>query len=73
MENITMNFKTVQDMINSGIIEIKGFSGAKASLDVAIDCPALCQVHSLSGNIYELKNNGTDLILVPVIINYKLN
>ncbi len=51
--NITKS--TLKALEKSGIVEVKAVSGADATVETAALAPGLCQVHALSGRVYDLK------------------
>lgn len=49
---------TLKALKKSGIIKVKAVSGADADIETAALAPSLCQIHALSGRVYDLEFDG---------------
>ena len=56
--------KHAQGLEQAGIVEFKGFSGKPTTAEVAFQAPAICQMHSSAGNVYNLKRDGIWLVAI---------
>ena len=45
---------TLKDLEQAGIVQIKGFSGIPATLEEALQAPQACQVHAMSGKVFDI-------------------
>ena len=57
------------------ILELRGVSGAKATVDQAKAAPQVVQAHAMSGNVYDLEyDRNTDrFMLIPNTIVWNVN
>jgi hypothetical protein len=49
----------LQRLVDSGIVEIQGFSGKLATVDQAKHAPTCVQVHAMSGLVFHVLYNAT--------------
>jgi hypothetical protein len=61
-----------QKIVEAGIVEFKGFSGVPVDVATAAACPSICQLHAMSGNVYDLRFDGDKFELVPYNIVYEI-
>ena len=64
--HITMTLGDAKQLEASEIISFNGFSGSGATADVAFVAPALCQMRSSAGKLYDLRRDGDQLVCTEV-------
>jgi len=53
-----MDSTTLQHLVDSRIVEVRGVSGAPATVDQAMHAPTCVQVHAMSGLVFDVMYNA---------------
>ena len=63
---MSMTLENAQELEKVGLVTFKGFSGKLTTAEVAFNAPAICQIHSNRGDVFDLDVKGDQLIATMV-------
>lgn len=61
-----LDLEEAQALEKAEIVTFKGFSGKPTTAEIAFQAPAICQMHSSAGHVYNLERDGIRLVATEV-------